>query len=151
MDLYLAQATDVTVHKRSSSPHRKGKILVIDDDPIVLETTRERLERAGYEVIVRENALGTLQLVRDEQPDAVLLDVMMPALNGERIATLLKSSERTKDVKIILHSSKSEEELASMTELAGAVGAISKSERPDAFLQRFERLLRKRGVDPRLL
>jgi CheY-like chemotaxis protein len=141
----------VTHSKRPQALRSKGKVLVIDDDPIVLELTRERLEGAGYEVLVRENALGTLQLVRDEQPDVVLLDVMMPALNGERIASLLKSSERTKETKIILFSSKSEEELQAMTEQAGAIGAISKHERPDSFVQRFERLLRKRSVDPRLL
>ena len=137
--------------QRSFASHSKGKVLVIDDDPIVLEVVRERLEKAGYDVLVRESALGTLQLVREEQPDIVLLDVVMPALNGERIASLLKASERTKNVRIILHSSKSEAELAAMTLEAGAIGAISKTERPETFLERFEALASRRshGARPR--
>jgi CheY-like chemotaxis protein len=134
---------------RPVAPH-KGKVLIIDDDPIVLAMVRVLLEDAGYEVLVRESALGTLQLVREEQPDAVLLDVMMPALNGERIATLLKNNERTRNVRIILHSSKPEDELAALTEEAGAVGAISKGERPEKFLRRFEALMRRGAIDPRL-
>ncbi len=118
-------------------------MLVIDDDAIVLEVMRERLEGAGYEAMVREHALGTVQVVREEQPDIVVLDIMMPALNGERIAALLKGSVRTKDVGIILHSSKSEAELAQMIDETGALGAISKSERGDAFMQRFEALVQK--------
>ncbi|HEX2677264.1 MAG TPA: response regulator [Polyangiales bacterium] len=126
---------------------RKVRVLVIDDDPIVLEVIRERLEGAGYDVMVREHALGTVQVVREEQPDIVLLDVMMPALNGERIATLLKGSVRTKDVGIVLYSSKSEAELAPMINETGALGAISKSERADSFLERFDALV-KRHVKP---
>jgi PleD family two-component response regulator len=126
-----------------SKPTHRIRVLVIDDDAIVLEVMRERLEAAGYEVMVREHALGTVQVVREEHPDIVVLDIMMPALNGERIATLLKGSVRTKDVGIILHSSKSEAELAPLITETGALGAISKSERSDAFMQRFEALVRK--------
>jgi PleD family two-component response regulator len=128
--------------ERSSSP-RKLKVLVIDDDPIILEVVRERLESAGYAVSVREHALGTVQYVREEHPDVLLLDVMMPALNGERLATLLKGSARTKDAGIILYSSKSEAELAPMIQETGALGAISKSESAEEFTRRFDALVRK--------
>ncbi|HEX7481789.1 MAG TPA: response regulator [Polyangiales bacterium] len=116
---------------------------MIDDDPLVLEVVRERLEAAGYQVMVREHALGTVQSVREEQPDIVLLDLMMPALDGERIATLLKGSERTKGVGIILHSSKSEAELVPIIKGTGAIGAISKAERQDKFLSRFDALVQQ--------
>jgi two-component system OmpR family response regulator len=127
----------------SSRATRKAKVLVIDDDPIVLEVTRERLTQAGYEVLVREEALGTTQVVRDEQPDVVLLDVLMPALNGERIVGLLKSNERTRHVTVILHSSKSDAELQALLEETAAAGAISKGKSDSEFLEAFERLLRK--------
>ena len=64
-------------------------VLVVDDDPIVLEVTRERLEGAGYIVYVREEALGTSQWSAEFQPDIVLLDVNMPALTGLDLAQLL--------------------------------------------------------------
>jgi PleD family two-component response regulator len=126
-----------------SKPARRLRVLVIDDDPIVLELIRERLETHGYDVTVREHALGTVQVVREMQPDVVLLDVMMPALNGERIATLLKGSVKTKDVGIVLYSSKSETELAPLIQETGALGAISKTEKADAFMRRFEQLVRR--------
>lgn len=118
----------------------KARVLVIDDDPIALEVVRERLEAAGYEVIVREHALGSVQSVRELAPDLVLLDVMMPALGGERIATLLKASARTRGVGVILHSSKSDAELLPLIRETGALGAISKSEHGEAFLRRFRTL-----------
>jgi two-component system, OmpR family, response regulator len=122
----------------------KLKVLVIDDDPIALEVARERLSSAGYLVTVREEALGTTQYVRDEQPDIVLLDVVMPALNGERLAALLKGGARTKETAIILFSSKSEAELVALVESTGAVGAISKTQRAEEFIRQFEALARRR-------
>lgn len=119
------------------------KVLVIDDDPIVLEVIRERLSGAGYQVVTREEALGTTQVVRDEQPDLVLLDVMMPALNGERIAELLRGHKATQHVGIVLHSSKPEMELVALIQQTGALGAISKTSDGDAFMQQFEALVQK--------
>jgi len=119
------------------------KVLVIDDDPIVLEVIRERLSNAGYEVVTREEALGTTQVVRDEQPDLVLLDVMMPALNGERIAELLLAHKATQHVGIILHSSKPELELLTLIQQTGALGAIAKTADGGVFIQRFDALAQK--------
>lgn len=65
-----------------SKPRKRGKVLVVDDDPVTLEVVRERLSEAGYDVFVRADAIGTSQWVAREQPDFILLDVMMPALGG---------------------------------------------------------------------
>jgi CheY-like chemotaxis protein len=119
------------------------KVLVIDDDPVVLEVVRERLSGAGHQVLTREEALGTTQTVRDEQPDLVLLDIMMPALNGERIAELLKAHKATQHVGIILHSSKPERELVALIQQTGALGAISKTSDDVTFLKQFEALAQK--------
>ncbi len=133
----------LTLRMTSSLGARKMKVLVIDDDPIVLEVTRERLARAGYDVLVREESLGTTQVVREEQPDVLLLDLLMPALNGERIAALLKGNERTRHVTLILHSSKSQDELNALVPETGAVGAISKGKNDRDFLEAFARLAHK--------
>lgn len=115
-------------------------MLVVDDDPIVLEVTRERLERAGYVVYVREEALGTPQWIADSQPDIVLLDVHMPALTGLDLAQLLRKRRATKDIAIILYSSLDSTELQSKVRATGAVGAIQKSADARRFLEEFERL-----------
>lgn len=118
------------------------KVLVIDDDPIVLEVVRERLEGAGFSVVLRDEPLGTTNVVRDEKPDIVLLDIMMPALNGERLAALLRSNRSLGSIGIVLHSSKTPAELAPLVEQTGAIGAISKSESEGEFLRRFHDLVR---------
>jgi CheY-like chemotaxis protein len=118
----------------------RGTVLIVDDDPIVLEVTRERLESAGYEVHTREEALGTSQWSAEFQPDIVLLDVNMPALAGPELAQLLKKRRATKDIAIILYSSLESEELKSKLHATGAVGAIQKTGDDRKFLADFERL-----------
>ena len=118
----------------------RGTILIVDDDPIVLEVTKERLEGAGYEVHTREEALGTSQWTAEFQPDIVLLDVNMPALAGPELAQLLKKRRATKDIAIILYSSLESAELQSKLRATGAVGAIQKTGDDRRFLEDFERL-----------
>jgi CheY-like chemotaxis protein len=118
----------------------RGKVLVIDDDPILLEVIRDRLETAGYVVFTREDALGTSQAIAEHNPDVILLDIMMPALGGKDLAALLKRRELTRDVGIILHSSLDAEELAGMLKVTSAVGAIQKTPDSARFLAEFERL-----------
>ena len=124
----------------------RGTVLVVDDDPIVLAVTRERLEGAGYTVHTREEALGTSQWTAEFQPDVVLLDVNMPALTGPDLANLLKKRRATKDVTIILYSSLEPDELQAKLRATGAVGAIQKTGDARRFMEEFERLAaRARG------
>ncbi|HVU00587.1 MAG TPA: response regulator [Polyangiaceae bacterium] len=114
-------------------------VLVVDDDPVYLEVAKERLERAGFVVETRDQAIGTSEWIVEHEPDAVLLDQMMPALNGSALAQILvKRGVRTA---VILHSSKSAVELAELVRTTGAVGAIPKSLDESLFLREFERLV----------
>ena len=118
----------------------RGTVLIVDDDPIVLEVTRERLEGAGYVVHTREEALGTSQWTAEFQPDFVLLDVNMPALTGPDLAHLLKKRRATKDIAIFLYSSLDAVELQAKMRATGAAGAIQKTSSAVRFLEEFERL-----------
>ena len=138
------ERTELARYHRYTSRVTTGstKVLVIDDDPIVLEVVRERLEGAGFVVVVRDEPLGTTNVVRDERPDIVLLDIMMPALNGERLAALLRANRSLNTLSIVLHSSKAPSELLPLVEQTGAIGAISKSESEGEFMRRFHELVR---------
>jgi DNA-binding response OmpR family regulator len=127
----------------SMQPRRRGKVLVVDDDPVILEVIRERLDGAGFDVYVRADALGTSQWVAREQPDFILLDVMMPALSGGELGQLLKRSASTNQTAVILHSSMSALSLQPVIDRTGAIGAITKTHDGAKFIADFERIIKK--------
>ena len=126
------------------APARKGRVLVVDDDPVILELVRGWLEEAGYAVEVRESALGTTQQVATEQPDVVLLDVMMPALSGGELAQLIRRHHRTSLAAVILHSSLEPQELEALVHKTGALGALAKTSDGERFVAEFDRLVANR-------
>ena len=121
-------------------PRRRGKVLVVDDDPVILEVIHERLSAAGYDVYLRADAIGTSQWVAREQPDFLLLDVMMPALGGGELGQLLKRSHSTNQAAVILHSSMSAASLQPVIDRTGAVGVIAKTHDGAKFIAEFERI-----------
>ena len=127
-------------------PRRRGKILVVDDDPVVLEVIRERLDEAGFDVHLRADAIGTSQWVAREQPDFILLDVMMPALSGGELGQLLRRSTSTNRTAVIPHSSMATASLQAVIERTGAIGAIPKTQDGAKFLAEFERIISRVGT-----
>jgi DNA-binding response OmpR family regulator len=125
----------------SMQPRRRGKVLVVDDDPVILEVIRERLDSAGFDVYVRQEAIGTSQWVAREQPDYLLLDVMMPALSGGELGLLPKRSTATNQTAVILHSSMATASLQPVIERTGAIGSIPKTADGASFIAEFERLI----------
>jgi two-component system response regulator PrrA len=117
-------------------------VLVVDDDPVTLEVARERLERAGYTVVVRDVAIGTSEWIVEHAPDVVLLDESMPALSGSVVAQILK--RRRLRTTVILHSSLSREALADLARASGAAGAIQKTSSDTQFQREFERIVGRR-------
>src|SRR5688572_16976714 len=113
-----------TMAKRDQHSRPRPVVLIVDDDPIVLEITRERLVAAGYDVYTREEAIGTSQWVSSHQPDFVLLDINMPALSGTELAMLIRRRESTRATAIILHSSLPEVELETLARTTGALGVV---------------------------
>ncbi|HEY5962305.1 MAG TPA: response regulator [Polyangiaceae bacterium] len=117
------------------------KVLVVDDDPIVLQVVHEWLAAAGYTVFTREQALGTANWVAEEKPDVVVLDVGMPALAGNELANLMHRNHNTAQVAVILYSAMEQEALLTMAKSSGAIGAIQKTSNGRAFLTQFERII----------
>ncbi len=123
---------------------RRTKVLVVDDDPVVLEVTRTRLARAGYDVVTREDALGTSTAVAQEAPDVVLLDIAMPGISGEALARLIAQNQKKHPVSVIFHSSRDQAELDKLAEDCQALGSIQKTPSASMFQIQFERLLLQR-------
>jgi DNA-binding response OmpR family regulator len=102
------------------------------------------LQRAGYDALGREDALGTAAAVAQETPDIVLLDVTMPGISGEALARLLNQGAKRQPVSIIFHSNREQAELERLAEQCKVLGAIQKTSSTPMFLLQFERLLRAR-------
>ncbi len=83
-----------------SSPH--AKILVVDDENIVIDLHKKMLERSGYNVIVARNGVEALERVVTEKPDLILTDVFMPEMDGLQLCEELKKNERTNLIPVIM-------------------------------------------------
>lgn len=84
------------------------RILVIDDEPDLVEVLSSILEFEGYEVFAARNGHEGIQRAEELQPDLVILDYMMPGLNGAAVGDALRSGDRTHGIKILMSSSLSE-------------------------------------------
>ena len=80
----------------------KKKILLVDDDPDFVEAVKVIVESGGYEVRVAYDGKEGLEAVEEEKPDLIVLDVMMPVMNGHEACAKLKADEATTKIPIIL-------------------------------------------------
>ena len=105
----------------------KKRILIVDDSEVVLAMATEALEEGGFEVVTAMDIKGAVPLIHAERkPDLIILDVMLPDLDGDKKAKKLKDDERTRSIPILLLSSKTEEELRWLVKSSGADGFIRK-------------------------
>ncbi len=98
----LVKRVDMILQMRSV-PCRK-QVMVIDDDPDIVELIETRLRVNDYDVITAENGATALHQIKDVQPDAIVLDIMMPDMDGFQVCQTLKSDTRCRDIPIIVLS-----------------------------------------------
>lgn len=115
---------------------KKAKVLIVDDDEIVLLANRVFLEGAGFEVVIEKSALKVSRLIQHDPPDLILLDVRMPALDGDQVISILQRYEFSCHIPILLFSDLDEMELAELADETGAVGWVKKSLGRDHLIER---------------
>lgn len=103
-----------------------SKILVVDDSPTETFQFREMLEKLGYEVITADNGRDGVSMATNEQPDVVLMDIVMPDMNGFQATRQIARGEKTKHIPVIIVSSKNQETDKVWGERQGARGYITK-------------------------
>jgi len=103
-----------------------SKILAVDDVPANLDVLSQSLEADGYNVLVATSGETALDLVRRIEPDLILLDVMMPGIDGFETCRRLKAQENTQDIPVIFLTARSELEGVLEGFLAGGIDYISK-------------------------
>ncbi len=102
------------------------RILVVDDEVDLVETVRFSLELEGFEVLVAYNGEEGLNLARKENPDLILLDLMLPKLDGYKVCRLLKFDERYKHIPILMLTAKTQEKDKEMGFETGANEYLTK-------------------------
>jgi len=102
------------------------KILVVDDDPYILMSLEFLMKKNGYEVMIARNGQEALEAVEQSRPDLVLLDIMMPDVDGYAICEFIKSKENLRDTIVVFLSAKTKEADIKKGLQLGAARYISK-------------------------
>jgi two-component system, OmpR family, alkaline phosphatase synthesis response regulator PhoP len=102
------------------------KILIVDDEVDLVETVRFPLEMEGYRVLVSYNGEDALNQARKENPDLILLDLMLPKMDGYKVCRLLKFDDRCKHIPILMLTAKSQEKDMTLGMEAGANEYLTK-------------------------
>ena len=117
------------------------KVLIADDLPKVVELVRVTLEDKDYKIIETSNGKETLRKAREEQPDAILLDIMMPKMDGFEVCRQLKKDPQTKEIPIIMLTAKGQKVDKEKGREAGANDYITKPFSPSVLLIKIEEIL----------
>jgi len=120
------------------------KILIVDDESDIVSALTIRLESLGYEIISAEDGITALEKARSEKPDLILLDVMLPKLDGYKVCRMLKFDEKYKDIPIIIITAKGEELNRRMGMDMGANAYITKPFKPEDLTSKIKELLTKK-------
>ena len=120
-----------------------AKILIVDDSKLILEMTKNTLAAEKHQIITAQDGVMALELAKQEKPDLIILDVMLPNMNGYQICNLLKKDDSYKEIPIIMFSAKMGEEDKKIGQEAGAYDYIIKNFEPAQLIEVVNKHLKK--------
>ena len=110
-------------------------VLMIDDEPDMLDLASQRLEQAGYRVLTATDGLEGLRLAGAQHPDVILLDVMMPVMDGYQVLQMLKNQPVMADIPVVMLTAKGTEGDMSASVDLGSVCHLVKPYQPKELLE----------------
>lgn len=122
-------------------------ILIVDDDKDILEFLTYNLKKEGYRVFSADNGEDGVKLAKDINPDLIILDVMMPKMDGIEACQLIRHEYKMKEPIITFLTSRNEDYSQIAGFQAGADDFISKPIRPRLLMKKLEALLRRKSVE----
>ncbi len=123
----------------------RERILVVDDEQDILELIRYNLSREGYQIEAVKSGEEAIKIARDRHPDLIILDLMLPGIDGLDVCRLLKNESRTADIPIIMLTAKGEDsDVVTGLEL-GADDYMVKPFSPKELIARVRTILRRRA------
>ena len=117
------------------------RILIVDDEVELVEMVKMRLESAGYEIISAYDGQEGLEKAKKEKPDLIILDLMLPKMDGYKVCGLLKSDSRYSKIPIIMFTARAREEDEALGKELGAEGYITKPFEPKLLLAKIKELI----------
>ena len=118
-----------------------AKILVVEDEPEIRILVKTILEKAGYSVVEAEDGEAALRLVNEEEPDLVLLDVMIPCIEGWEVCRRIRENEATRRIPIIMVTVRTTDEDIQRSVECGANAHINKPFDQKELLDTIKKLL----------
>ena len=119
------------------------KILIVDDEVDLVKTIRFSMEAEGYKVLVSYSGEDALNQARTEVPDLILLDIMLPKLDGYRVCRLLKFDEQYKNIPILMLTAKTQEKDKLLGKETGADEYITKPFDMDELMKKVKTYLKQ--------
>lgn len=121
----------------------KATILVVEDESDILELVRYNLQQAGYRVIVAHDGLQALDLLREQKPDLVVLDILLPNLDGREVCRRIRQNPQTHHIPVLILSALSEETDRVVGFEIGADDYLTKPFSPRELVLRVKAILRR--------
>jgi CheY-like chemotaxis protein len=126
----------------------KAKILLIEDDPIARRLVELQLSTEGYELVTAPDGLRGLKLISEDPPDLVLLDLMLPGLDGFEVLSRIRSDPKTKDLPVVVVSAKSRPTDTDTAKRVGASAYVTKPYTREELVELIASLLGESGAEP---
>ena len=121
-----------------------SKILIVDDESDLLEIMSAWLQDHGYEIVTAADGPSALEMAKKHHPELVILDLMLPKMDGYKVTALLKTDSRYSKIPILLFTAKApQEEDQKMQEEARIDACLTKPFVPEAFLEKVRELIGK--------
>lgn len=124
----------------SMAPAAK-RILICDDDPVILRLLEVNLELEGYDVVSADNGERAIEVALENTPDLIILDIMMPRLDGYETCARLKQEDGTKDIPVVFLSAKAQQSDIDKGKAFGVADYLTKPFDPNDLIEMVERLL----------
>ena len=131
-------------NEMTAKPEQDTKrILVVDDEPDLVVMVSKALKHKGYEVITANDGQEGLKKAKTQKPDLIVLDLMLPRINGYKVCGLLKKDTRYAKIPVILLTAKADAEDIELGEKIGADAYITKPYERDVLLLKIEELIKE--------
>ena len=119
----------------------KHRILLVDDEPSIVKMVGKRLEVEGFEVLIAMDGQEGLSKAQADNPDLIVLDLMLPKLNGYEVCTMLKQDARYQKIPVVLFTAKAQEKDEKLGMECGANAYVRKPFRAQELLDTIRSLL----------